>query len=116
MLSIGNVRNVIKNNRKIKNMFDFIKYSFWPAIKVRAIYFWWIMKYRGKKNIPPELIFNQMQKNMEGLSKNLMDAFRAMPNDVPEDERKQMIEALQKVAGLDSEINNVIKESKLNQN
>ena len=49
---------------------------------------------------------------MEGLSANLMDAFRVMPSDAPEDERKQMAEALQKVANLDSEINNAIKESK----
>lgn len=43
-------------------MLNFIKFTLWPIAKVKLIYWWWIIKYGGKKNIPPDLIFKQKEE------------------------------------------------------
>ncbi len=93
-------------------MFEFIKYSLWPAVKVRVITVWWIIKYGGKKSIPPEMIFNRMQKSLENVNKNLMDALRVMPNDISESKKKELMNLIRTGVELDKEVKQVITEKK----
>lgn len=87
---------------------DFIKFEMWPWIKVKFIYWWWIAKYRGKNNIPPELIFQKLTENAESLTKNIMDAVRSSPeNEITAEEREQMRDILMKVSNFQREIKNL---------
>lgn len=83
---------------------SFIMYRIWPAIKTRIIYWWWIIKYRGKKNIPPELIFGKLEKNMKSLSDNILKAVQASPDDMPEEERQIVHDLLVKLKELEEGI------------
>ena len=76
----------------------------WPFLKVKLIYFWWIVKYGGKKNIPPELIFARMQTSMERMNKNLMEALRHLPSDAGEEEQQKVVTLVQTAADLEDEI------------
>lgn len=91
-------------------MINFLRFQMWPAVKTRVIYWWWIIKYRGKKNIPPQVIFGAMEKTMNGLKDNLMQAFRALPSDVDEEEKKEFFEIFGKVKELEKEIKNKDKQ------
>jgi len=82
-------------------MISFIKYSLWPAVKVRGIYWWWILKYGGKKNIPPELIFGAMERSMQRMDENIKNALRAMPEDASEEEQQMMRDLLRESARLE---------------
>jgi len=73
---------------------NYLKYTFWPAVKVRFTYWWWIVRYGGKKNIPPELIFGKISGSMERMRENLMQAFRHMPDDISEEEKKELLKAI----------------------
>ena len=98
---------------KIKSMFEFIKYEIWPWVKVRSIYFWWTIKYGGKKNIPQELIFNRMQKSLENSNKNLMNALRVMPDDISADKKEELMNLLRTGAKLDKEVKDVVAKKRL---
>ena len=80
------------------DIINHLKYSLWPAAKVRLTFWWWIIKYGGKKNIPKDLIFNKMTESMERMQKNLMEALRRMPADIGEDEKKELLDLI-KTAG-----------------
>ena len=89
-------------------MFEFIKYSIWPIVKVRVVTIWWIIKYGGKRSIPHKLIFNKMQKSLENLNKNLMDALRIIPNDISEGKKKELMYLIKTGAQLDREVKQAI--------
>jgi len=93
-------------------MFDFLKYNIWPWVKVKSMYCWWIIKYGGKKNIPPELIFEQMQKTMDGLTNDLMGAFRSIPHDATEQEKRELYDIIKKVGKMKAEINDIFSANK----
>jgi len=70
-------------------------------VKVRLIYWWWIIKYGGKKNIPPELIFGKISGNIERMRENLTQAFRYMPDDASESEKKELLDLIRKTDDLE---------------
>lgn len=90
-------------------IFDFIKFNLWTTIKVRTMYFWWIIKYRGKKNIPPELVFDQMAKTMNSLTEDIFNAVKATPEDVSGEEKEIMRDVLMKLGEFKQEIKNLKK-------
>jgi hypothetical protein len=85
----------------------FIYYTIWPWVKVKGIYYWWIIKYRGKKNIPPELIFSAMARSMSRMTENLQMAIRTMPDDVTDEEKEQMWQLLGEADRLEEEVRRV---------
>lgn len=93
-------------------MFSYLKYSLWPAIKVRLTFWWWTVKYGGKKNIPRELVFNKMTASMERMQKNLMDALRHMPADIGEDEKKELLNLMRTAGELKNEAESIKQEKR----
>ena len=84
-------------------MMHFLKYEIWPVIKVRLTFWWWVVKYRGKKNIPPELIFERMAKSMARMSESLQGALRVIPPDADPEEIKELINVIRKANELENE-------------
>lgn len=82
-----------------------LKYTIWPSLKVRLQYGWWIIKYRGKKNIPKEVVFGALSKSLERMNDSLMAAYREMPDDMPDEDKKNLFEAVQRSKALESDIN-----------
>jgi len=86
------------------NFINFIKYDIWSAVKVRLTFYWWIIKYGGKKNIPKELIFARMAKSMERMNENLMKVIRRMPKNMTEEEKKELIGLVRNADMLEKEV------------
>lgn len=82
---------------------NYIRYNIWPILKVRLRYFWWIIKYGGKKNIPRELVFEQVVKNMSNLTENLMGALRHIPDNIDEKEKRELIDLIREAGELEKE-------------
>lgn len=72
---------------------------------MKVKYLWWTVRYGGKKNIPPRLIFNEIAKNMDELSVNLSKTMKNFPTDISENEKKKFFELFQEVGVLGDEIN-----------
>ncbi|MFH1162363.1 MAG: hypothetical protein V1696_03795 [Candidatus Jorgensenbacteria bacterium] len=90
---------------------DFIRYSFWPMVKVRLLYWWWIVKYGGEKNIPKELLFKKMAESMSRLAENLEAARRAMSPDADQEETKTLIDIMRKVGSLKENVEEAKRDS-----
>lgn len=88
-------------------MIEYLKFEMWPMVKTKIIFWWWIIKYGGKKNIPKEVIFEALEKTIESLVFNVEQAVRATPNDADEEERKLAFKALSKVQDLKDEIGKI---------
>ncbi|MEK7212755.1 MAG: hypothetical protein AAB686_03695 [Patescibacteria group bacterium] len=86
------------------NVLGFFKYTIWPAAKVRLTYWWWIVKYGGKKNIPLELIFGKINRSVEGMRENLMLALRHMPDDMSEEEKEELLSLLRTADDLERKL------------
>ena len=82
-------------------MLDYIKFDFWPLLKTRLYFWWWIIKYRSRKNIPTEIIFAQMAKNMERLDQNLRCARSVMMDNANKEEMNEMYEVMRRVEELE---------------
>jgi len=94
---------------------DFIRHTIWPWVKVKIIYWWWIIKYRGKKNIPPELIFGRIIKNIERMKENLEKAFSLGKDDMTKEELLNFHKIMDKADELERKINeSSLKASKQN--
>ncbi|MBI2476488.1 MAG: hypothetical protein HYV67_04600 [Candidatus Taylorbacteria bacterium] len=91
---------------------DFIKYSLWPAVKVRSRYWWWVIKYGGKKNIPREVIFGAMEKSMKCLTENLNQAVRLLPTDADAEEKGLAFGAVAKVKEFEEEMSKFKQDSR----
>ena len=85
-------------------MHDFIAYTIWPALKTRAMFWWWIVKYGGKKNIPRELLFEKISGGVEKMRENLMQAFRHMPEETTEEEKQELMKLLGIARNLEKEL------------
>mgnify|MGYP001574343520 CR=1 FL=1 len=85
---------------------DFIKYTIWPAVKVRLTYWWWIVKYGGKKKIPPEVVFGALGKTVGSIGDNIMDAIRVSP-EMDEEEQKLVRALVMKMSDLKREVENL---------
>lgn len=88
-------------------MFERVKYEFWPFLKTRLIFWWWIVKYGGKKNIPPEVIFARMAKSMETLDQNLRCARAAMMDDATKEEMGEMYDVIGKVEDFEKKLDKI---------
>ncbi|MBI3335847.1 MAG: hypothetical protein HY001_05145 [Candidatus Portnoybacteria bacterium] len=55
----------------LMNFVSYLKYEVLPWVKVKLRYWWWILKYGGKKKIPPEIIFGALAKSLERMNENL---------------------------------------------
>jgi uncharacterized protein Yka (UPF0111/DUF47 family) len=63
------------------------------------------VRYRGAKNIPPEVIVAQMEKSMKRLNENLHSArVIGTKEDVDGEELRDLHEAINKVEDLEKEI------------
>lgn len=82
----------------------YIKYTLWPAVKVRGLHLWWMLKYRGKKNIPPELILGQMEKSLRRFSESMEQAFRTIPADLSDNERRELLDLMGVAKELEGEM------------
>ena len=71
------------------------------------MYYWWVIKYGGKKNIPPELIFSQMAHSMARMNENLQMAMHALPDDASQEEKEQLMELLSQANLLEDEVEKV---------
>ncbi|MDZ7611727.1 MAG: hypothetical protein U5L10_03105 [Candidatus Moranbacteria bacterium] len=91
---------------------DYIRYDLWPLVKVRGTYWWWIVKYRGKKNIPPEVVFQQMSKSLARSEESLEEALKAMPEDSDKEEVKNVREALGRLGSLKDEAEDFERKNK----
>ena len=88
---------------------DFIKHNLWPFIKVKMTYWWWIVKYGGKRKIPHDLIFKKIEETMQGFKDDLMQAVRYSPEGMYQEEREQFLKILEKTGELSREIKNIEK-------
>ena len=91
------------------NIFEKIKYDLWPYLKTRGYFWWWVIKYGGKKNIPPEVIFSQMTKSMERLSQNLNCARSAMMDNASKEEIEEMYDTIRKVEEMEKGMDKMFK-------
>lgn len=81
-------------------------------VKVWLIYRWWILKYGGKKNIPPQLIWGRMVKSMERMNENLCAAMRVMPPDASEEEKQELFDAIRQADELEKEVRRLKMDNK----
>lgn len=72
----------------------YIRYDLWPRLRVRGTYALLALRYGGKRKIPPEVIRRQLEKSIERMEQNLGNALRALPDDVGEDEKQQLLAAM----------------------
>ncbi|OGY99978.1 MAG: hypothetical protein A2945_00525 [Candidatus Liptonbacteria bacterium RIFCSPLOWO2_01_FULL_52_25] len=86
---------------------DFLKYALWPAVKVRLTYWWWVVKYDGKKNIPPDVVFGRMAASMKRTSDNLVQALRTFPPDMDEKEKAKFMNLLLEAGALENEVQKI---------
>ena len=82
-------------------MLDYLKFNVWPWVKVKSRYYWWVIRYGGKRNIPPELMFGQIEKSVARMKENLMQALRHLPPDMGEEEKNMLLDAIGKADALD---------------
>ncbi len=99
----------------IMNIFERIKYDLWPFLKTKLYFWWWVVKYKGKKNIPRDVIFAQMVKSLERMSQNLQCARASAMNDADtnKDEMREIYDAIKKAENLQQEIENIQKKQQL---
>jgi len=71
------------------------------------MYWWWIVKYGGKKKIPHDLVFKKIEETMQSFKDDLMQAVRYSPEDMTEEERKEFIKILEKTGELSRGIKSI---------
>lgn len=92
---------------------DFIRFKIWPWVKVKATYWRWVIKYGGKKNIPSKVVFGAMEKTLEEMNEEFMNAVRVGDSKDMDDEEKKMISNLMsKMSELGREVKNLGKDDK----
>ena len=91
----------------------YLKYTLWPFVKVKCIYFWWVLKYGGKRNIPPNLIFGQIEKSMARFTENMQQAFRHIPADMSDAEKGEIVSLMGLAKKLEEEMKRLEAENKI---
>ena len=95
--------------KKYMNIIEKIKYELWPYLKTRGYFWWWVIKYGGKKKIPPEVIFSQMAKSIERLNQNLHCARSAMMDDASKEEMGEIYDVIKKVEEMESGVDKMFR-------
>lgn len=90
-------------------MIDLIKFKVWPVVKVKTLYWWWIIKYGGKKNIPPEVVLGSMEKAMKDVLSSVEQAFRLVDSDASPEEKEIAAATFAKVQELQDEVARLTK-------
>ncbi len=71
-----------------ERIYWFVYSEIWPRVKVRGRFYWWCVRYGGKKRIPKEVIVGALAKSVDRMNRNLKMAQDAMPlDDMTEEER-----------------------------
>lgn len=78
--------------------------NLWSVVKIKVMYWFWIIKYGGKKKIPPEVVFGKLNETMESLLSNIQEAIKVSPEDMSEEERLMVRELMMKTANLKKEV------------
>ena len=91
---------------------NYLRCTLWPVVKVKCIYFWWVIKYGGKRNIPPELMFKQIEKSMARFAESMEQALRAMPPDMSDGEKGEVIDLMGLSKRLEEEVRRLREEKK----
>ena len=84
-----------------------LRFAIWPVVKIWLRYHWWVIRYGGKKKIPKKEIFDTLFKSMQSTADNMRQAQRVMPDDLPEEERMRLREAMIRVDDLKSSIDSL---------
>lgn len=73
-----------------------LRYELWPWLKVRCKYYFWIVRYGGKKRIPQEVVFRSMAKSLARMNDNLDAAYKLAANDpnAPSEEVHKILQAM----------------------
>ena len=82
-------------------MIFWIKYTILPRLRVRLRFYWWVIKYRGKKNIPPEVIFNSIRRSSQRMIDNLEKASNVEGNYLNHEQTLEFGDMMSKVKELD---------------
>jgi hypothetical protein len=90
----------------VRKIFDYLKYGVLPWVKVKSRYFWWVIKYRGKKNIPPEVISEQINKSISRSAKSLEEALKGTPESLDEKKIERAGKTLEELSFLRKELEN----------
>lgn len=78
------------------NILDSFRYEIWLPVRVKLIYWYWIIKYGGEKRIPPGVIFEQMAKSTQRMTENLEKAMQISHDQMGHHETMQGLKLLQK--------------------
>lgn len=89
------------------NFIYFFVRVIWSRLRARAMYAWWIIKYRGKKNIPPEIIFAQMTKKMQRLQERLQTIFRDHSHRMPPRASRRLLKIMAQSNALEGKMKNL---------
>jgi len=81
----------------MRDIISFLRFTVFPYIKVRSRFWWWVIKYRGKKNIPKEVVFGALIETAGRLSNDFEMARRTIPDAMPEQERQQLYSIIEKI-------------------
>lgn len=88
----------------------FYMQRFLNIAKIKATYWWWVIKYGGKRNIPPEVIFGALEKTMEELAFDVEQAFRSVQGDASLEEREFAAATFSKIRELHEELDRTLHE------
>ncbi len=94
------------------NLFDRIAWHWYgdilPWLRVRGKFYYWCVRYGGKKRIPKEVIARAMAQSVERLNRNLQLAQDSIPlADMSEEERLALREMRLRAGEIGSELKNI---------
>ncbi|MDF1497058.1 MAG: hypothetical protein P1P90_03275 [Patescibacteria group bacterium] len=79
-----------------------------PWLRVRGKFYYWCLRYGGKKRIPKEVIARAMEKSIERMNRNLKLAQDSIPlEDMSEEERLALRDMRMQAGELGSELKNL---------
>ena len=84
---------------------NLLRYVLWPNVRMRLTYWWWVLKYGGKKNIPRELIGGEIDGSIMSMRENMMQALRHLSEDMSDADKKELLDAIRKADALQKEFN-----------
>lgn len=90
--------------------FDHIRLAAGPEWKVRLRFYWWVVRYGGKKRIPREVVLRSMKESVERMEYNLRRARDEMPAGMPEELRLRLRGAIMRADELGGQIKKIEEE------
>jgi hypothetical protein len=93
---------------KIELNLTALYYELWPKLKAKLRLFYWTVKYRGKKNIPKEVVFRSLADSLAHMNDNLNKAFLVGRDDLNKKEYKKMVTLLNKAEQFEDNVKRTI--------